>query len=344
MTYTEFAAEIKAGLPASLYLLTGPEDFLKEKCIEQAKKKLVAPGFEDFNFQSYSDVPDFGVCADFVNGLPMMSDRKLLVLRRCGFFDSRLKGKADWMELFSALPPSVCVLLWEPDSEKKSSKKKTAEAKKKKPSGLRELCENVGVMVDFQLQPESKLVPWLARAAANGGKLIDRGCASYMIASLGRSMGVLKTEMEKIAAYAAGEQITRADIDAVIIRPEEDRVFKFIDSILDGRRDLSFGYLAELRQNQAEPRQFLSTLYGQLITVYRAKLLLGEGYQRGAVTKKLGVAQYVAEKSVAKAARVSEEGLEGLISLCRDADRDIKSGKVEVWTALDLIVAQARVV
>ena len=59
MTYTEFNAEIKAGLPKSLYIFTGPEDFLKEHCIEQAKAKLVVPCFDDFNFQSYSSVPDF---------------------------------------------------------------------------------------------------------------------------------------------------------------------------------------------------------------------------------------------------------------------------------------------
>ncbi len=331
MTYEQFKNEIKAGLPSTLYLLTGAEDFLKEKCIEQAKERLVAPGFEDFNYQSYSDVPDFGLCADFVNGLPMMSDRKLLVLRKCGLFDARLKGKADWEELFSNLPPTVCVLLWEPDPEKKKAS-----------AGLRKVCENAGTVVEFPLQTEAKLIPWLAMAASKGGKLIDRDCASYLIASLGRSMAVLKTEMEKVTAYAPGEQITRADIDAVIIRPAEDRAFKLIDSIIDGRRDLSYGYLGELRQNRTEPVQFLSLFAGQLLTVYRAKVLLGVGYQRSVVAKKLGVAPFVADKSVNKAARVSEEGLENLISLCRDADRDIKQGRIEPWTALDMLVAQAK--
>ncbi len=337
MTYSEFKNEIKAGLPATLYLFTGPEDFLKEKTIEQVREKLVAPGFEDFNYLSCSSVPDFGSCADFIRGLPMMSDRKLLVLRKCGFFDSKLKAAADWEELFADLPPSVCVLLWEPDPEKK---KKPSAAQKKKPRNLRELCESVGVTVEFPLQTEAKLLPWLAKAAMNAGKLIDRPCASYMVASLGRSMSVLKTEMEKVAAYAAGEQITRADIDAVIVRPAEDRAFKLIDAIVDGRRDLSFGYLSELRQNRTEPVTFLSLFAGQALTIYRAKLLLGEGYQRSAVVKRLGVAPFVAEKCATKAERASEENLEALISLCRDADRDIKQGRVEPWTALDLIAAQ----
>lgn len=339
MTYSDFNKEIKAGLPASLYLLTGPEDFLKEKCIEQARSKLVMPGLEDFNFQSFSEMPEFSLCADFVNSPPMMGDRKLLVLRKCGFFGAHLKGRTDWEELFGSLPPTVCVLLWEPDPDKK---KKPSAAQKKKPANFREFCATVGVTVEFPIQAEKNLIPWIAKAAMSGGKLIDRSCASYLIANLGPDMSVLKTEMEKITAYAAGEQITRSDIDAVIIRPTEDRTFKFVDDVTNGRRDLAFACLGALRQEQGEPVTFLSLFSGQLLTTYKAKLLLGEGLSRSEVVKRLGGLPFVAAKHVSRAATVSEEWLEGLISLCRDADRDIKQGKVDSRIALDLIVAQSK--
>ncbi|MGN1097292.1 MAG: DNA polymerase III subunit delta [Clostridia bacterium] len=333
MTYTEFTAEIKAGLPKSLYILTGPEDFLKEYSVGQAKQKLVDPSLEDFNFQSYSDVPDFALCSDFVNGMPMMSDRKLLVLRKCGFFGRSLKQKSDWEALFSNLPDTVCVLLWEIDEEK--GKKGTA-------SPVRKACENAGVTVEFPMQTEAKLIPWLAKIAMNGGKLIDKSCASYLIASLGRSMSVLKTEMQKVNAYARGEQITRTDIDAVIVRPAEDRVFKLVDAITDGRRDLGFEYLYELKQNRTEPVAFLSLFAGQVINIYKAKLLLGEGWQKSVALKKMG-GGWAAEKSINKAARASEEGLENLIDMCQRADRDIKQGRMDPWTALEIIVSEAKI-
>lgn len=333
MTYTEFTAEIKAGLPKSLYIFTGPEDFLKEYCIDKAKEKLVDEAFEDFNFQSYSSVPDFSVCGDFVNSLPMMSERKLLVLRKCGFFERSLKQKSDWEDMFANLPASVCVLLWEADPEK---------GKKAAASPVRKACEKAGATVEFPFQTEAKLIPWIAKIAAGGGKLIDRSCASYLIASLGRSMSILKTEMQKVSAYAAGEQITRADIDAVIVRPAEDKAFKLIDAVMDSRRDLCYAYLYELKQNRTEPVAFLSLLSGQILSIYKAKLLLGEGWQRSVVLKKMG-GGWTAEKSLNKAARASEEGLERLIGMCRDADMNIKQGRTEPWTALELVIAEARV-
>lgn len=332
MTYSEFTAEIKAGLPKRLYILAGPEEFLKEHCASLAKKKLVDPSLEDFNFQSYNEIPDFTACNSFVNTLPMMSERKLLVLRKCGFFEKNLKQKADWEDMFKSLPEHICVLLWEPEPEKG----------KKGASPLRRICEKAGETVDFPLQTEAKLIPWLAKIAANGGKLIDKGCASYIIGSLGRSMSVLKTEMQKINAYAGGEQITRADIDAVIIRPTEDKVFKLTDAIMQGRRDLCYGYLYDLQQSRAEPVAFLSLFSGQLINIYHAKLLLNEGFQAAAAAKTLG-GGWMADKSVRLAQRSSEEKLERLIRLCQNADSTIKSGKAEAWAALELIIAEMKI-
>lgn len=333
MNYTEFAAEIKAGLPRRLYVLIGAEEFLKEHCAEQAKKKLVEPALEDFNYQSYNEVPDFTACNSFVNTLPMMSERKLLVLRRCGFFERNLKQKSDWEEMFLNLPEFVCVLLWEGEDEKR---------KKSAGTPVRKACEKAGTVVDFPYQTEAKLIPWLAKVAANGGKLIDKACASYIIGSLGRSMSVLKTEMQKINAYACGEQITRADIDAVIIRPAEDKVFKLVDAMMEGRRDLCYGYLYDLCQNRTEPVAFLALFSGKLLTIYRAKLLLGEGLQSGAVAKALG-GGWMAEKSVRQAQHSTEAKLERLISLCQNADKSVKQGRIDPWAALEVVVAEMKI-
>lgn len=333
MTYNEFKAELKAGLPRSLYIFAGEEEYLKETAAAQAKEKLVPSGMEDFNYRSWRELPDFAECNGFVNTLPMTGGRKLLVLRRCGLFEKNVKQKADWEKLFSELPDYICVILWE--GELKKGKKKTEPPMKK-------LCEKYGETVDFPFQTESLLVPWLARQAAAVGKLIDRACATYIIASLGRSMVVLKTEMQKISAYAAGEQITRADIDAVIIKPAEDRVYKLIDAITDGRRDLCFAYLYEMRQNRAEPAGFLALLSDNLIEIYRARLLLDEGLHTAAAAKAMG-GGWKTEKSVRTASKTSDAALERLIGLCKDADRAIKQGKRDGWAALEIIVTEMKI-
>ncbi len=336
MSYEEFKSEIRAGLPRSLYVLEGPEDYLKERCAADAKKRLVDPALESFNFQSFSEAPEVSAVKDFVASVPMMSERKLLILRRCGLFAQGLRQKAEWAKLFASLPEHVCVLLWEDGTEKK----------KKSASPVQRAAEKAGTVVDFPLQTQAKLAPWLAKAAAKGGKLIDADCAGYIIAGVGRSMSALRSEMEKIAAYAPGRQITRADVDAVLVRPSEDRLFKLIDAIMEGRRDLCYGYICEMRQNRAKPAAVLWTFSDQLVGIYRARLLLSEELRQQAAARELmkgGIVPFVAEKSVRIASRSSEERLERLISLAREAERSIKQGKSEPWTAFEMLVAEMRI-
>ena len=235
--------------------------------------------------------------------------------------------------MFTKLPEYICVLLWEGESEKE---------KKSSAPPLRKTCEKVGVVVEIPFQTEVKLIPWLAKAAAAGGKLIDKNTASYIISSLGRSMSVLKTEMQKIVAYAHGEQITRDDVDAVIVKPTEDKVYKLIDAIMDGRRDLCYTYLYDLRQNRTEPRSFLALFSGRLLTIYHARLLLDEGLTGAAAAKALG-GGWLNEKSVRIASRTNDARLERLIDLCREADRSIKQGRGEPWSALEIVVTEMRI-
>ncbi len=332
MNYSEMQKEIKAGLPRSLYIFVGEEDFLKEKTVEGAAAKLIDRELGDFNYFSCNEMPEFDEVNNFVNTLPLMSARKLLVLRRCGFFEKNLKQKSDWEAMFKNLPDYICVILWE------------GVLPKKKEPAFYKAIKSAGETVEFPLQVTGMLVKWLAKAAGSGGKLIDSASANYIIQNLGRSMSVLKTEMEKITAYAKGEQITRADIDAVIITPIEDTTYKMMDAVIDGRRDLCYNYLEDLKARREQPISFLTGLSSQIILTYQAKLLLNDGCRAAAAAQMLkSPFVWLREKCVRKAAQTTEERLERLIRLCRESDRMAKSGLIDQWAALELIISEMKI-
>lgn len=332
MTYADIQKEIKAGMPQRLYIFTGVEDFLKEKSAESIKNKLIDGALADFNYISYSEIPDFTSANSFINTLPMMSERKLMIFRKCGFFEKNFKQKADWEAMFKNLPDYACVILWEGDIPKK-----------KEPAFYKAI-KGCGETVEFPYQVVSMLVRWLAKAASSGGKLIDANTANYIIQNLGQSMSVLKTEMEKITAHTKGEQITRADVDAVIITPAEDTAYKMMDAIIDGRRDLCYNYLHNLKQLREQPMAFLSRFSSQLLMTYQAKLLLNEGYRQSAAAAMLNSPfPWMKDKCVRKASQTTEEKLEMLIYLCREADRKAKSGLMDHWTTIEVIISEMRI-
>ncbi len=327
MNYEELCASLKEDKIASLYLFEGAEEFLIEHCIGEIKKKLIEPWSEMLNFKSYTEVPDFSEAYDFLETLPVMSERKLVIFRKCGLFGN-IKNKAQWEKLLSIVAPYNCVIIWETELERG-----------KKPAGLRKIVMEKSTVVTFTLRSEAKLRPWLIKNVAREGKVIDEKNAAYLISSLERKMGPIKTELAKIIAFSKGPQITREDIDSVIIKPTVGTVFNLIDAVFEGKRELCYNLLYKLRTNRGDAVSILSTFAGQLIHIYKAKTLLNDGLTPSQVAREIGFG-YVGESSVIKAQKLKIENIGCLISLCQDGDRRIKQGLMDGWSVLESIIAE----
>lgn len=329
MYYEELRSTIKEGKIAPLYIFQGAEEFLIDFCISELKRALVEDWSEMMNFKSFSELPNVADAEDFVDTLPVMSERKLCVFRKCGLFSGNIKNKAQWEKLVGQIAPFNCVVIWE-----------NAPEKGKKPNSVRSAAEKGGaVVVDFPLRSEASLRPWVAKIAAASNKTIDQKNASYLINSLERSMQSIKIELEKIIAFSKTSEITREDIDSVIVKPITENVFGLIDAIFDGRREICYNILYTLRSLKQEPVSILSLLSGQLLSIYRAKLHLLSGTPHSQIFAILG-GGYSAEKCTRKAEKIKVENIQTLISLCQECDRSIKSGILGPWAALETIIAE----
>lgn len=329
MFYEELRSSIKDGKIAPLYIFEGPEEYLIEFCIGELKKALIEEWSEMMNFKSFSELPPVSEAEDFLETLPVMSERKMAVFKKCGVFSGNIKNKAQWEKLFSSIAPFCCIVVWE-----------NAPEKGKKPSSVRKAAESGGaVTVNFPLRTEANLKTWVTKIAAAAGKSIEPKNALYLVNSLERSMRPIKTELEKIISFTKSSTITREDIDAVIVKPALENVFGLIDAIFDGRRELCYNLLYTLRSLKQEPVSVLSLLSGQLVTIYKAKLHLLSGKSHSSVTSLLG-GGYGAEKCTRKAEKIKVENIQTLIALCCECDRKIKQGTLGGWAALETIIAE----
>lgn len=328
MFYEELRSSIKDGKIAPLYIFQGQEEFLIEFMIGEIKRVLIEEWSEMMNFKSFAELPPVNEAEDFLETLPVMAERKLAVFRKCGLFSGNIKNKTQWENLLGNVAPFNCVIIWEDAPEKG-----------KKPSSVRKAAEKGGVVVDFPLRTEANLKTWLIKFAASKGKTIDQKNALYLINSLERKMRVIKTEFEKIVSFSKENQITREDIDAVIVKPAVENVFGVIDAIFDGRRDSCYNLLYTLRSLKQEPVSILSLLSGQLITIYKAKLYLLDGKSHNETTAILG-GGYNSEKCTRKAEKIKLENIQTLIDLCFEADKNIKQGRIAGWPALETIIAE----
>ncbi len=325
-TYDDFRSQIKSGDLSQLYLFTGEEDFLLEFCVAETKKALINPSFEDFNYKCYTEAPSFEDASSFISALPLMSERKLVVFNECALFGKMLPEKSRWAELFLSLPKYAVVIV----RESRETKGAATEVKK--------AVTDAAQTVTFGFMPDQRLRPWLVKLAARKGKSLSPQNAAYIISSVGRSMTLLRAETEKIAAKAEEFEITKRDIDSVIIKPLTASVFRLTDAIFSSRRDLAYASAASLRASKQEPAAIVSIIASQTLMVYKAKLLMTGRRSIGEVKKALG-GGFKADKAVSNASKVTLLQLENLIHFLTRADMNIKTGAMDAWCAVDLVIA-----
>lgn len=328
MTYDEFRALLKSKDFSPLYLFTGEEDFLQNHCLGEVKKALIDPAFEDFNYKCYIEAPSFEDADSFINALPLMSEKKLVVFNCCNMFAQALPDKAKWEKLFSSLPSYVVCIV-----------KETAEDKGKKGSVVEQAVKNNGAIVNFEYLAEARLRQWLVKCAASMGKSLSDRDSSCVIAYVGQSMTLLRTEMSKICAKAEDFVITRNDIDSVISNRLEESVFNLIDAVFASRYDLAYSTLAKLEEANADPIGILALLSSQALSIYKAKLMLTQRMSVTEIKKSISRNPYAADKIMQKASRISMEKLEKLIAELVDGEYKIKNGLADAKNTLYMIAS-----
>ena len=307
--------KLKAEGPGRLYLLWGKEDYLREQYLVQLKAACIPEGESGFNYRRF-DGPEIAAAElrQAVDAMPFLSDRSFVELRDLDI--NRLKEAQEIQEILSDIPEYCTVCLaqnaeYEPDGRLKLIK------------AIREK----GTELKFTQQGQGALIDWIARRFAAHGKRIDFEAAQRLIFISGDLMNRLIPEIEKIAAYAAGDTVGVKEVEAVAHHIPEAQVFELTDHLAKKQYNAAMNTLAELfAENEYDPIYLLAVLGSQMRRLYAARL---------AIEKKLG-AKYVAECCAIKydflvnrlmdsARGFSLEQLKGAVRICAETDEQMKS-------------------
>ena len=116
MTPDGLRAEIAGGRLRPAYLLAGEEALLREDALAALRGAVLTGGAEDFNFDRLEgDATTPGAVLDAVRTLPVMAERRLVVLREPETRRGTARGVAD--VLIEAVPaaaaagPTVLVVM-----------------------------------------------------------------------------------------------------------------------------------------------------------------------------------------------------------------------------------------
>lgn len=318
--------ELKAGTIRPVYVIAGDEPYLIARLRERIEAAAINPASRDFDGVVFDDWQHPNAILDALETPPLLSPRKLVVIRQSDLFANT--GNAALK--LNTLPASSCLVLIE------SKILKSGEAKKR----AMELEQSGGIMLTLNRLAQPALLAVVAKQAKRQGVRVSRVAAEAIVERTESDMTRLLELTERLLLYAqheAMEEITLALVDALVPPTLAVRIFDLMDTLAVRDPGRAFRIVDELLLE----REAIQKISFMVLRHIRQLLVAADLRDSDALREALAVAPFVANKLQRQASRFSERALLQIHAEGHRLDVDVKRGKIDDKTALYLLLAHA---
>ncbi len=165
--------------------------------------------------------------------------------------------------------------------------------------------------------------------------------AAYLATLLGSDTLAIASELDKLALFAMGNEVTLDTVYRVCAGEREAGAFAFVDAVLDGHHGRALTTLAILRNSGTSTGELLA----MLMNSYRQAATVIDLLDERATPEEIGKAinrpwPGLRDRAIARGRRLGRDRLRAAFEILVGADRSIKSGEVDEELALELAVAR----
>lgn len=318
MDLRKLQQRLESADPAPLYLLVGDEPFLIQEALQALKYKCLDSGTQDFNLDVFDLETPIGNVKDAVEMLPMMSTRRLVILR--GVED--LKEK-DWEILYPLFERPVESTVFVMTCEEIDRRKKTFKK-----------LQEVSVVVELKRPYENQLAIWIDYLAFRHELKVSRDASQLLKQFVGVNLTELNNEIEKLKSYLGErKEIEAKDVLNVVSQTRIDRIFDLTDAI--GRRDcaLALQSLANLLDQGQNEVGVLSMITRHIRILANLREGQREGLSGTRLSAKAGIPQFLLSQYQSQVAKWNEDKISQTYQALQDTDRALKSSGLpsHVW-------------
>lgn len=334
---------------ANVYLFYGAEAF-KRRTQKEKLKKLVA-GSDSMNYAYFEgkDI-DFSAVYDSVVTLPFFADKRLVIVENSGKFKISKKaakeaensedgaeqaeaaGKDDRSDamlekILADLPETTCLAFFEEEAAKNKKIFKT--------------IAKMGVVTECAPDDKNTLVMWLAKGFNAAGKKIRRSTIELMIDRSGTDYDRLRTEYEKVIAYAGDrDEITDNDVVSVTSEDIEARIFDMLDAMCARNKAKVLEKYYSLTVNNAHPLYILAMIRTQFRTLLQVAEMDMAGRNKYEMAQRLGKRDFIIERSLRNIRYFPPEKLEKILDIINDTDMKSKRGLIAPQIGVEMMLVE----
>jgi DNA polymerase-3 subunit delta len=340
MDFLELFNNLNRGITEKLYLFYGEEELLKREAVSKIKELVVPPSMEELNFTVIDGSRATAEkIADAVETLPFMSDKRMILIKDINLSatgkDRLRQEELDGLErCLQNIPDYSCVVI----TTKYNVDMRTRLVKSIK--------EN-GAVIEFSRLKPGLFEKWVKRQFDNRCKKLKPVVlkrfveqVAYLDKNSGKTLDDVINEIDKLSEFCKGKDyIDEEDIQAVIPKSLELNIFKLVDSVGYRNTAAAIKLLEDMKLAGEPALKVLFMIARQFRLLYQAACLKDAGYSSKAIASKLRIQPFVVTSLLKQLDNFTRKDLGEAIRACSGIDVRIKTGKVEPWLALELLIA-----
>ncbi len=198
---SKVATAFKRGQPHAAYYIYGPEDVLKDDAIRYILDLALEPAMRDFNLDQVSaGTLDPEAVEALCNTLPMMAERRVVVIRDVEQWKRRTRGRSAVLHYLEHPSPETVLILVQGAAEEKPDKDLLKHAEP----------------IACAMENGTDVRRWLDRRATERGLTFEDGAVDHLLKVTGTSLSAISIELEKLASLPAGVAVTVRQVEDLV--------------------------------------------------------------------------------------------------------------------------------
>lgn len=333
---SKLRADIGAGRIKNVYFLYGKEPFLVKTYTDKIIKKTLGDDPIDFNLIKLGANPDVGMLIDYVEGLPVFADMKVVVVNDMKADSLSEEDYSAYLSIIGNMPETTVLIFSITGIEINDTKKAVKD--------FISAVDKAGVVCRLDGVEENKIVDLVVKKAAKSGIVISPEDAAYLSERVLCDMTLVSTESSKLMDYVGkGGVITREIIDMLVGKHLDTSVYELATAINEGQKEKAFRIIDDLFTQRIDAISIISAMTTAYLDFYRAKVAKMTGVLPAQAAEQLGYSknrEWVVKRSMTAVSKLRLGYLRETLFILADADKQIKSAPVDDRIILDKAVTK----
>jgi DNA polymerase-3 subunit delta len=243
---------------ATVYVLCGENNYLKQKKINELKKKFLEPRTTVLNCEVYQAlVDDFVSLKESLQSLSLLGQKLILVKDADRFNSHQLET------IFSLAQKNKLVTLIL-DSDKKDFARQFSAPYK------------VSVETFEKIYP-NKIPTWLSQRAREKGGSLSVEAAEVLAQNLGNNLQLLNSTLDTLINFVdKKKRIEKEDVEKLVGLNLIENVFEVVDAVADRDVKLALKLTNNILKTKSEPHYILAVIAWHFTRLLTAKKIMEE--------------------------------------------------------------------